>query len=556
MHGEISARVAPLGSPTTRFLPWSFLLLGIGIRLVRYGLRFPLWGDELLLTSNFLDRSFADLLRPLDYHQVAPVLFLWLELAATRLLGFTEYSLRLVPFAFGIGSLVLFYWIAMRSFGHTAALLGVAIFAVATYVVRYNAEAKPYSADACASLALVAIALRWWYEPNRPRWLWLLAAVAPLAVLLSYPSIFVIGGLSVALFVTLVRQRPPRSGIPFLVFALLSGLSLALSLKLSIGPQTAAEGHVMRDYWANAFPPNSWTEWPRWLLGTHTGEMFAYPVGGENGGGAIQFGLFAIGLWALYRGRLHPLALAITAIFALALVAATLKRYPYGGHPRLMQYAAPLICLCMGAGIARLLEAMRHDRLRRWTFHATLIGFALLGAGQIARDLVHPYRDEHERVYRDMARWFWDQQKQVEADVTCIDTAFQVEPFPENRHKMPWVAYRCNRRIYGAFGERTPPQDHSSRRPLRCVVYHQADVQPDESRLQSWLAEMNERYELVDHRSYRWSRDVPRAREVYDVYEFIVRGESRNARREGNPGKFGRGGKAMATGTGTRDQRL
>ena len=42
----------------------------------------------------------------------------------------------------------------------------------------------------------------------------------------------------------------------------------------------------------------------------------------------------------------------LLAPFALALVAASLKRYPYGSEARLMQFAAPSICLLSGLGAA------------------------------------------------------------------------------------------------------------------------------------------------------------------------------------------------------------
>ena len=75
----------------------AFLVAGVVIRLARYLLRFPLWGDEAMLSMNLLDRDYAGLMQPLNFHQVAPLLFLWIELAAVKLLGFNEWSLRLFP---------------------------------------------------------------------------------------------------------------------------------------------------------------------------------------------------------------------------------------------------------------------------------------------------------------------------------------------------------------------------------------------------------------------------------------------------------------------------
>src|SRR2546428_764329 len=74
---------------------WAFVALGVISRVWRYALRFPLWGDECYVAVNFLERGYLDLLRPLDYGQVCPLLFLWIELSVVKLCGFTEWSLRL-----------------------------------------------------------------------------------------------------------------------------------------------------------------------------------------------------------------------------------------------------------------------------------------------------------------------------------------------------------------------------------------------------------------------------------------------------------------------------
>ena len=71
--------------------------LGVLLRIARYLMDYPLWWDEAFVAVNFIRRDYLDLLRPLDYGQVCPILFLWCELAIVKLLGFSEWSLRLFP---------------------------------------------------------------------------------------------------------------------------------------------------------------------------------------------------------------------------------------------------------------------------------------------------------------------------------------------------------------------------------------------------------------------------------------------------------------------------
>ena len=75
-----------LGRGRSPLANWGLVLIfaALAWRAVRYALVFPMWGDEGMLAVNFYDRSFRGLLSTLDYGQVAPPGFLWLELGAPR----------------------------------------------------------------------------------------------------------------------------------------------------------------------------------------------------------------------------------------------------------------------------------------------------------------------------------------------------------------------------------------------------------------------------------------------------------------------------------------
>lgn len=55
------------------------LAVGVTLRVLLYLSSRSLWLDEACLALNLAGRSYLDLLRPLDYDQVAPPLFLWAE---------------------------------------------------------------------------------------------------------------------------------------------------------------------------------------------------------------------------------------------------------------------------------------------------------------------------------------------------------------------------------------------------------------------------------------------------------------------------------------------
>ncbi len=87
---------AVLSSREKRWI-WTFLALGVLARLIRFALRFPLWPDEAFLSASFLNRGYLDMLRPLEYHQVCPLLFLWGELTVVKLLAFPSIRCGCFP---------------------------------------------------------------------------------------------------------------------------------------------------------------------------------------------------------------------------------------------------------------------------------------------------------------------------------------------------------------------------------------------------------------------------------------------------------------------------
>jgi predicted membrane-bound mannosyltransferase len=123
------------------------VLFGGIVRLIQYLSNRSLWSDEAMVALNIVDRTYLELLKPLDYNQAAPPGFLWIEKAAVQLLGNNEYALRLFPFLSGIVALIAFYIFANRYASGIAAPIAIALFASLKYVLYYTTEVKQYSSD-------------------------------------------------------------------------------------------------------------------------------------------------------------------------------------------------------------------------------------------------------------------------------------------------------------------------------------------------------------------------------------------------------------------------
>ena len=114
----------------TASVPLLVALVGFGIvlRVAQYLSDRSLWLDEALLALNIIDRPPSELLGPLDFNQAAPPAFLLLERWVGEIFGYSELALRAIPLLAGIGSVVVFAWLARRLLTPVAALLAVLLF--------------------------------------------------------------------------------------------------------------------------------------------------------------------------------------------------------------------------------------------------------------------------------------------------------------------------------------------------------------------------------------------------------------------------------------------
>lgn len=388
-------------------LTWAAVLVGIAWRVGRYLAQFPIWGDEAHIAVNFLDRDLWGMTKKLDYGQIAPVLFLWIEWGMYHLFGPSELSLRLVPLLAGIIGLLLFRRFCTLTLPPLVAVLAVSMLAVSYFPVRHATEIKPYSFDLMFTLALLLPAVHWVREPERIRWLVLLTALVPCAVAGSYPVVFVGGAISLYLLPGVWRAAWQVRGWyvafnlamlgTFLVHILLVG-------REQLDPHAGTVQSALQEYWKDWFPPPNVTELPLWLVKAHTGAMFAYPEGGPRYGSTATLLLCLAGLWTIWRARRVDLLTLCLVPFALSLLAAFLHRYPYGGSARLAQHLAPAICILASFGIVHLLSWVpRRSWQQNWVL-VILLGLNAFGAGALIMTFARPFKNVGDVQIRDMAQ--------------------------------------------------------------------------------------------------------------------------------------------------------
>jgi len=400
-----AAPLSPPSASSARKWFLAFVCIGIGLRLLRYLVDMPLWGDEACIGLNIINRGYADLLKPLDYAQVAPLGFLFSERAAYDALGMSEYAMRLLPMLAGVGGFVLFAYWARLVAAPAAAAIAVGVMAVSNYSVRYAVEFKPYGYDFFASLILLVPATLFLLT-NRTRWLALLIAIVPLALSLSFPAVFVAGGIALALLASVGRPRPARVILTLLYGIVLVGCFAAL-LKLTTAGQYQSNRTNMTQYWEDAFPPANPLRLLLWLLQQHTGNMFAYPFGAKNGLSTISFVAFLVGLFNWIKTRRGVWATLVVAPFVLTFTAAVFRRYPYGDSARIEQHLAPAIVLLIGIGAAWLIENLpkQQQSKRLWAL-ILYCGLLALGGYITGYYCFHPYQTRPDAEARKLVRGF------------------------------------------------------------------------------------------------------------------------------------------------------
>jgi 4-amino-4-deoxy-L-arabinose transferase-like glycosyltransferase len=536
--GEAAAgTLAPQGERWT----YAFLALGVLGRAVRYFLRFPLWGDECYVSVNFFHRGYLDLLRPLDYHQVGPYLWLWTQKTAVNLFGFSELSLRLPAFLSSILSLFLFYHLARRLLAGPARVIAVAFFAVGYPCLRYAAEAKIYPLDLFTGLLLVVLLVEWLYHPDQRKWPIALTVWAPVAMGLSYAAAFSAGAISVLLLGMILRRRLPGGWKMWLVYNAGVVLGAALTFLLTARGQMTADQSFQSEAYGllGAFPPlDSVGAFAKWMVLTHTGAFFAHPLGGDNGGSTLTLLLCLIGAGVFLRRRevLPPLLLALP--LTLHLLAAVMHRYPYGTHVKFSLYVAPMIYVLFAVGIAALLGLdLRQGKTACFlrNLRIVLILAAVIGMASIARDLYRPYKTRADQQVRAFAQWFWPLAGFEDRAVDLKDD-LGYEFSRGTWHNLSASSmYLTNKYIYGSRPMPALPRPANvpppSQKVLRCVLYKDSREDFDQAAFERWLTGMKQTHPYLGRDVYPFARMDKRERRIVtldyiEVYKFDLSAES------------------------------
>ena len=356
------------------YLAWFLVLLGILVRTVQYLSNRSLWGDEVNLALNIIDRSYIELTQTLDYNQAAPLGFLWLEKLATQIFGNSEYALRLLPFAASIVSLGVFYCLTRLYSSSLGGVIAIALFACGRYTLYFATELKPYSSDMAIALVLFWLLSRVHHQMLGVKEIIGFAIVGSLAIWLSYPSVFLLAGLEAWNLFTASSKHWYKIIVNRIGIYLTWVVSFALFYFFTIADTLTNED--LSSSWSARYPDSFGDI--LWLFDA-LGRFFYHPMGFSGIADGIGIFAFIVGCVAWYR-RNRRIFFALVAPFVVTIFAAYLRQYPF--RDRLVLFLAPLGMLIVAEGIALLLTQLKKinlaNRYRRWL--SGLLGIVCLYA--------------------------------------------------------------------------------------------------------------------------------------------------------------------------------
>jgi hypothetical protein len=307
---------------------------------------------------NIVNKSFPELLKPLDYNQVTPIGFLFIEKLSVQLFGNNEYILRMFPFLCGIISMYLFFKIAKHLLGKEAFLIALTLFSLSGYLISYSAEVKQYATDVTASLFLYVITV--YFQSQRLKFTHIASfgIIGAIIIWFSHPSAFVLASIGICLSLFSLKRKEWIRIVQLSIVFTIWLLSFAIFYLITFHNDTST-GNIenMQDAWAGNFTPFSPTSLSdiRWFISTFF-YIFKNPIGLHFAGIATLTGI--IGCTSMFSKDKAWFFLLLSPV-VITLIVSGFHLYPISG--RLLLFIVPAVLLFIAEGAETIVNKTRHN---------------------------------------------------------------------------------------------------------------------------------------------------------------------------------------------------
>jgi hypothetical protein len=407
-HPATSPDATTQRAPLATLVFGLLILAGVVARIVQYAQRRPLYIDDVQLMLNIVARGYRDLLRPLALEQSAPALFLWAQRFVVHLLGVSDATFTLLPLLVGLATLPMAWLVARRIADRETSMLAVAMLAISPALIYYATSAKQYEMDVFVAVVLSWLGLRALEAPERrSRWLAAIGGGA-LALTLSMPALFVLGGVWFAWALSEPIRSTTRGRVLLGVSGALWGATFA-TMYLTMY-SAVSHNEYMRRFWYGAYMSSQPTLSAAIQYLAKGLQLALYDVDSATPWllvGALSL-LMIVGIAALVRARRFGIVALLVVPVLLAVAASALGQWIL--ITRFMLYSAPFVALLVAHGV--VVSARRLVRTPRYREGLVIAGgLALLalparytlwvtrhpGNTEASPELVHSFM-KHARV--------------------------------------------------------------------------------------------------------------------------------------------------------------
>jgi hypothetical protein len=356
-----TSRVSRGFSETLRGIPyrqasfWASLFIGLGIllRLVDFARHSSLWYDEAMLGLNIVQRGYRDLLSPLNFEQVAPLGFLWIQRFVEQLFGTGEYAWRLFPVLASMATLPLLWFAAKKLAGDWPACVATALVSLSPACLWHATEAKQYGTEVFITAAVLAVgavcAGRW-----NTRRMALLACTGFAAILFSNAAPFVLAGVGGFLTIDAWRRTSQRRAwLVLLAIDAVWAASFAVIYFHVLVSQAGTESYLKR-FWA---PTQLTSQRGVWEACRVVLDSLVYPLVGHAMAGVTGWcpaALFIVVTVLVLAGALLSAVQTRTAAFLLVpwllpIIPALAGKWIFAD--RMMLYSVPCTAILIGLSL-------------------------------------------------------------------------------------------------------------------------------------------------------------------------------------------------------------
>jgi hypothetical protein len=340
-----------------KFFTILIIIIGLALASYQFFLNRSLWNDEATLSLNIIHRSPSGLLKPLDYQQVAPILFLQIEHFCFYFISDSTYGLRLFLLLIYFASIYLFYQIlTLLIRNNLARLLALALFVFNSVIIYYSSEVKQYMADVFVGLLLYFFLLKH-YRNEQNKYI-ILGIIGSTALFFSNISPILLFTISLFLIITSYK----REVLPYLLMVFCAwGICFALDYYFFIFNHPSRT--YMIGYWTNekAFMPLNPMKGDFYKFLITKYQMIFYFLFGYGYFGKIFLPLILImGFVKLYSSQKKEKAYILLIILPtiVQLILSAFKLYPF--EKRLILYQFPILIIGVAIGIDFLLDLSKN----------------------------------------------------------------------------------------------------------------------------------------------------------------------------------------------------